>query len=167
MFCFFSQQVYCSSNIMGESGLEDTVYSKGGGNRGRHGYVESVKHITAASNIVIQIFQYNFGTHFHDKPLMNHPFPQLHCFDIFFHSVSMWSSKVSNITEERTTRARSLTRRRWSFQGSSEETPRYRQSSQNSQFTKEIYSQCLSWWGNGWWRGIVDLYDIYTVYTRV
>ena len=59
-----------------------TVYSKGGGNRGRHGYVESVKHITAASNIVIQVFQYNFGTHFHDKPLMNHPFPQLHCFDI-------------------------------------------------------------------------------------
>jgi hypothetical protein len=59
-----------------------TVYSKGGGNRGKHGYVESVKHITAASNIVIQVFQYNFGTHFHDKPLMNHPFPQLHCFDI-------------------------------------------------------------------------------------
>ena len=59
-----------------------TVYSKGGGNHGKHGYVESVKHITAASNIVIQVFQYNFGTHFHDKPLMNHPFPQLHCFDI-------------------------------------------------------------------------------------
>ena len=59
-----------------------TIYSKGGGNRGKHGYVESVKHITAASNIVIQVFQYNFGTHFHDKPLMNHAFPQLLCFDI-------------------------------------------------------------------------------------
>ena len=57
-------------------------YSKGGGNHGKHGYVESVKHITAASNIIVQVFQYNFGTHFHDKPLMNHPFPQFHCFDI-------------------------------------------------------------------------------------
>ena len=45
-------------------------------------HTESVKHITAASNIVVQVYQYNFGTHFHDKPLMNHPFPQLHCFDI-------------------------------------------------------------------------------------
>jgi hypothetical protein len=58
------------------------VYSKGGRSHSKHGYVDNVGTITAASNIVIQVFQYHFGSHFYDKPHMNHPFPQLYCFDI-------------------------------------------------------------------------------------
>ena len=58
-----------SSNIMGKSDLEDSA-------------THPFEHITAASNIVIQVCQYNFSTHFHDKPLMNHPFPQLHYFNL-------------------------------------------------------------------------------------
>jgi hypothetical protein len=59
-----------------------TVYSKGGRNHGKHGYVDNIGTITMASNIVIQVFQYHFGSHFYDKPHMNHLFPQLQCFDI-------------------------------------------------------------------------------------
>ncbi|KAF8872673.1 hypothetical protein CPB84DRAFT_1829734 [Gymnopilus junonius] len=59
-----------------------TVYSKGGGKNGKHGYVDSVSSVAAASNIVIQVFQYHFGSRFYDKPHMSHPFPQLYCFDI-------------------------------------------------------------------------------------
>ena len=102
-----------SSNIMGESDLEDSA-------------THPFEHITAASNIVIQVCQYNFGTHFHDKPLMNHPFPQLHYFNLILSlPSSRWcgflnnqkKKKNTNITKEWTTwtRARSLTRRCWSF----------------------------------------------------
>ena len=60
-----------------------TVYSKGGGNRGKHGYVDDVDAITAASNIVIQMYQYQgIGTRFTEKPLSSHPFPQLQAFDL-------------------------------------------------------------------------------------
>jgi len=60
-----------------------TVYSKGGGNHGRHGWVSDVSTITAASNIAVQVYQYQgFGIKFCDKPLMSHAFPQLFCFDI-------------------------------------------------------------------------------------
>ena len=48
-----------------------------------HGWVSDVTAITAASNNVVQIYQYQgFGTKFCDKPLMSHAFPQLLCFDI-------------------------------------------------------------------------------------
>ena len=67
-----------SRNIMGESDLEDSA-------------THPFEHITAASNIVIQVCQYNFGTHFHDKPLMNHPFPQLHYFNLM---LSLLSSRL-------------------------------------------------------------------------
>ena len=140
-----------SSNIMGESDLEDLA-------------THPFEHITAASNIVIQVFQYNFATHFYDKPLMNHPFPQLHCFFcnlIYpFHqdSVSLQSSKITNITKEWTTMAWSLTRRCRSFQGSLEESqetwPRYCQleSGQNFQYLnkhkKSMQNDLLKWMMN-------------------
>ncbi|KAF8164695.1 hypothetical protein B0H34DRAFT_633518, partial [Crassisporium funariophilum] len=41
-----------------------TIYSKGGGNHGKHGWVKHVASITAASNIVIQVYQHHFGTKF-------------------------------------------------------------------------------------------------------
>ncbi|KAF9472309.1 hypothetical protein BDN70DRAFT_490057 [Pholiota conissans] len=67
---------------MSFSSLVLTVYSKGGGNHGKHGWVEDVSMITAASNIVVQVYQHHFGTKFYDKPLVSHAFPTLHCFDI-------------------------------------------------------------------------------------
>jgi hypothetical protein len=54
-----------------------TVYSKRGRNHSKHGYIDNIGTITMALNIVIQVFQYHFGSHFYDKPHMNHPFPQL------------------------------------------------------------------------------------------
>ncbi|KAF9046102.1 hypothetical protein BJ165DRAFT_1583501 [Panaeolus papilionaceus] len=61
-----------------------TVYSKGGGKGGKHGYVDSVDLITAASNLVVQVFQFHFGNRFNDKPQSGSGslFPHLRCFDI-------------------------------------------------------------------------------------
>ncbi|KAF9554421.1 hypothetical protein CPC08DRAFT_712887 [Agrocybe pediades] len=61
-----------------------TVYSKGGGNHGKHGYAETVTAITAASNIAVQMYQYQgIGIRkFTEKPLMSHAFSQLLCFNL-------------------------------------------------------------------------------------
>ncbi|PPR07227.1 hypothetical protein CVT24_010170 [Panaeolus cyanescens] len=60
-----------------------SVYSKGGGKGAKHSYVDNVNMITAASNIVIQIYQHHYGTRFNDKPQSGSSlFPHLDCFDI-------------------------------------------------------------------------------------
>lgn len=78
-----------------------TVYSKGGGNHGKHGWVSDVTAITAASNIAVQVYQYQgFGTKFGDKPLMSHSFPQLFCFDIFPSSAFLCALSTTPIAVE-------------------------------------------------------------------
>ena len=58
-----------------------TIYSKTGGSNGKHAWVDKANIITAASNIVIQVFEFHFGTLFSERP-PSHKFPQLKCFDI-------------------------------------------------------------------------------------
>jgi hypothetical protein len=79
-----------------------TVYSKGGGKGGKHGWVASVPSITAASNIVIQVYQHQgFGGKFFDTPMSMHAFPQLHCFDIIPSSAFLCVLHAAPSTVER------------------------------------------------------------------
>ena len=92
-FVFFSDKCYCSSNIMGESDLED-----------------------------------NQGSKSHKKTLIFSRFLGKRHLDI------VKAVKIFNLR-------------------------------------KEIYSKCLSWWGNGWWRGIgtysIPILCIYSIYARL
>ncbi|KAF9554270.1 hypothetical protein CPC08DRAFT_821803 [Agrocybe pediades] len=70
--------------VSSNKSMTGLVLCKGGGNHSKHGYVDDVPAaITAASNIAVQMYQYQgIGTLFTEKPLMHHAFPHLLCFDL-------------------------------------------------------------------------------------